>query len=158
MAAITIRGRWWTTADGEALWRVVTDLRTWPVWWPAIDRADVVEGTGEAPDEARLTFGTPAPLRPLVVTLRVVERAPSERLVVELSDGPMSGHGTVAVAASDTGAVVTYDVALRIRSLLFKPLEPILAGATRSGGRERLAVAGDDLARLAGGELVRHDT
>lgn len=156
VGAITIRGRWRTTADPEELWTVVNDLATWPAWWPAIRSAERLEGAPGAPDAARLTFDTRPPLRPLVVTLTVVDRVAPDRLAVEVSDGPLSGNGTVSISADPEGSAAAYDVGLRVRSLLFKPLEPILSSATRSQGRARLGRAGDDLARLAGGVLVEH--
>jgi hypothetical protein len=157
VGAITIAGTWRTTAGVQELWAVVDDLTTWSDWWPAISRAEpLVTGDG-AVGGARLVFDTRPPLRPLIVTLTVVEREPPHRLVVEITDGPLSGHGTVTVTEDPAGSATDYDVSLRVRSLLFKPLEPILSSATRSGGKARLARAGDDLAALAGGELVEHE-
>jgi hypothetical protein len=156
LGAIGIIGTWRVTPTPTKLWAVVTDLGTWSAWWPAISRAEPIGGVSGAPDAARLTFDTRPPLRPLVVTLAVVERQPPHRLVVEVTDGPLSGHGTVTVAEDPGGSSAHYDVELRVRSLLFKPIEPILASATRSGGKARLGRAGDDLARLAGGELIEH--
>jgi hypothetical protein len=157
VAAISITGTWRTTPGPEALWVVVNDLTTWPAWWPAISRADPIDGDTGALHGAQLTFDTRPPLRPLVVTLTVIERDPPHRLVVAVTDGPLSGNGTVSISDDPAGSATHYDVQLRVRSLLFKPLEPILSSATRSGGKARLGRAGDDLARLAGGELVEHD-
>ena len=157
MGAITIAGSWRTTAGTREVWTVVNDLRTWPDWWPAISRAETLDGRDGALGGARLVFDTPSPLRPLVVTLTVVERRPPNRLVVEVADGPLSGHGTVTVADDPAGSATRYDVELSVRSLLFRPLEPILSSATRSGGKARLALAGEHLAQLAGGELVEHE-
>lgn len=157
VGAITIAGTWRTTAGTRELWSVVDDLTTWPDWWPAISRAEPLDGHDGAFGGARLVFDTRPPLRPLVVTLDVVERQPPHRLVVEVSDGPLSGHGTLTVVDDPAGSATRYDVELRVRSLLFKPLEPILSSATRSGGKARLALAGEHLAGLAGGELVEHE-
>ena len=154
VAAITIRGTWTTTAPAPAIWAVVVDLGSWPAWWPAIQEARLLGGDADAPDAAELVFDTPSPLRPLVVTLTIEEREAPRRLRVAVTDGPMRGHGTVRIDGDEAGSRTTYDIELRVRSLLFKPLEPILAGASRSSGRERLRRAGADLADLAGGELL----
>lgn len=157
LGAIRIAGTWRVTPPPSKLWEVVTDLTTWPEWWPAISGAEPIGGEPGAAAAARLTFETHPPLRPLVITLDVVERDPPNRLVVEVTDGPLKGHGTVTIADDPAGSAARYDVELRIRSMLFKPLERVLASATRSGGKARLTRAGDDLARLAGGELAEHD-
>lgn len=157
VGAITITGTWRTTPGPDELWSIVNDLTTWPEWWPAISDARALDGDDGHLDRARLTFDTRPPLRPLVVTLTVLERDPPHRLVVEVTDGPLSGNGTVTITDDPDGSATRYDVRLRVRSLLFKPIEPILSSATRSGGKARLARAGDDLARLAGGELVAHE-
>ncbi len=154
MAAITIRGAWTTTAPAAAIYAVVVDLGDWPAWWPAIRAARLVGGGTTAHDAVELVFDTPRPLRPLVVTLTVMEREVPRLLRVEITDGPLRGHGTVRIADDDRGSRTTYDIELRVRSPLFKPLEPVLAGASRSSGRERLRRAGADLAELAGGDLI----
>jgi hypothetical protein len=154
VAAITIRGEWTTTATPASIFAVVVDLGRWPAWWPAIQRARLLDGDEDAPDAAELIFDTPSALRPLVVTLTVVEREAPRLLRVAVTDGPLRGHGIVEVGDDDRGSRTTYDIELRVRSVLFKPLEPILAGASRSSGRARLRRAGADLAALAGGELL----
>jgi hypothetical protein len=157
VGAITIAGTWRTTPTQQELWTVVNDLTTWPAWWPAISHAEPLDGQTGTLGGARLTFDTRPPLRPLIVTLTVVEREPPHLLVVAVTDGPLSGNGTVTITDDPAGSAASYDVRLRVRSLLFKPIEPILASATRSGGKARLARAGDDLAKLAGGNLVDHE-
>ncbi len=157
VGAITITGTWRTTPGPDALWSVVNDLTTWSQWWPAISDAQALGGHGDDLGGARLTFDTRPPLRPLVVTLTVLEREAPHRLVVAVTDGPLSGDGTVTISDDPAGSATHYGIRLRVRSLLFKPIEPILSSATRSKGKARLARAGDDLARLAGGELVDHE-
>ena len=134
---------------------MVTDLRSWPAWWPAIRDAEPIAGGHERPEAIRLTFATPSPLRPLRVTLTVLERGPAHRLVAGLTDGPLRGGGTVTVRPAPEGSEASYDLQLRVASLLFRPLEPVLASATRASGQARLRQAGEELARLAGGELVK---
>ena len=152
VGAIEIQGCWRNTAGVEDIWAVLTDLTTWPEWWPAISGVEIIEPTGAALVAARLTFSTRAPLRPLVTTLEVVDQTQPSRLDITIADGPLGGRGTFTIADDPEGSRSCYDVSLAVRSLLFRPLEPILRGGTRSNGRARLERAGEDLARLAGGE------
>lgn len=152
MGAIEIQGCWRNTAGVEDVWAVLTDLTTWPDWWPAISEVELVEPTGPALAAARVTFSTRAPLRPLVTTLHVIDRTVPSRLDITIADGPLGGRGTFTVADDPQGSRSCYDVSLSVRSLLFRPLEPILRNGTRASGQARLERAGEDLARLAGGE------
>jgi len=154
---VPIAGTWRTTAPADDLWAVVADLSTWPAWWPAIQGVELLAGTAEAPEAARLTFDTPRPLPPLEVDLEVVEHVAPTRLAIRSQGGLLTGSGKLTVAPDGGGSKVDYDLRLSVRSLLLRPLELILSGATRAGGRERLHRAGDDLARLAGGEPGRHE-
>lgn len=156
MGTIELAGTWRTTAPPDAVWAVVVDLGTWPSWWPAIREADLIGGRPGTPDAARLTFDTPGPLRPLVVDLEVVEREAPSQLVVRAVDGPLSGDGRLTVAADEDGSATSFAISLAVTSRLLKPVEVLLSGATRGAGRDRLAQAGDDLARLAGGEPREH--
>jgi hypothetical protein len=157
VGAIDLAGTWRTTAPVEDLWAVIVDLGTWPRWWPAIRDVELLGGAPGEPDAARFTFDTPRPLRPLVVTLDVVERRAPHHLAVRAVDGPMRGDGTLAVDAEDGGSAARFDLSLAVTSRLFRPVEVVLSGATRGRGSERLAKAGDDLAALAGGEPRTHD-
>ncbi|MFU8841398.1 MAG: SRPBCC family protein [Nitriliruptoraceae bacterium] len=152
MGAIEIRGCWRNTADVEDVWEVLVDLETWPEWWPAISAVQLVEPSTHGIAAARLTFSTRPPLRPLITTLEVVDQQQPSRLDVVVSDGPLGGHGVFTIDPDPQGSRSCYDVSLAVRSLLFKPIEPILRSGTRSAGRERLVRAGEDLARLAGGD------
>jgi hypothetical protein len=157
VGAITIAGTWRTTAPPEDVWDVLVDLRTWPTWWPAIRHVEPLVGEPHAPDVARLTFSTPAPLRPMHVELTVTDRHPIEQLLVEATDGPLTGKGVISLAAIDGGSETTYDLRLRVRSLLMRPVEAVLARAATGAGKDRMRRAGDDLAELAGGEALDHD-
>jgi uncharacterized protein YndB with AHSA1/START domain len=157
VGAITIAGTWRTTAAPPDVWDVIVDLRTWPRWWPAIRHVEPVAGDDHAPDVARFTFDTPSPLRPVVVELTVTDRADHERLVVTATDGPLTGTGAIDLTAIEDGTATDYDLSLRVRSLLFRPVERVLGRAASNGGRERLRRAGDDLAVLAGGEPLDHE-
>jgi hypothetical protein len=157
VGAITIAGTWRTTAPPEDVWKVLVDLRTWPTWWPAIRHVEPLVGAPNSPDVARLTFSTPAPLRPMHLELTVTDRRPIEQLLVEATDGPLTGKGVISLAAIDGGSETTFDMRLRVRSLLLKPVEAVLARAATGAGKDRLRRAGDDLAQLAGGESLDHD-
>ncbi len=151
MGAIDIHGRWRSTASVDDVWAILNDLSTWASWWPAIRSVDNVPRPPDALEAARLTFDTRRPLPTLVATVAVVERSDPNRLVVEVRDGPLAGRGRITVASDPDGSTTAYAIELRVRSLPFRPLEPILRSATRSGGQQRLERAGADLARLAGG-------
>ncbi len=153
MGAIDIGGCWPTTVSVEGIWSVVTDLSTWGEWWPAISHVETLEPSTGAVSAARLTFSTRPPLRPFTSTVQVTDQAEPHRLEVLLADGPLRGEGTFTIAEDRDGSTACYDVSLAVRSLLFRPLEPILRGATRASGRARLERAGADLAALAGGTL-----
>jgi uncharacterized protein YndB with AHSA1/START domain len=157
VGAIELSGTWRTSAPPDDVWAVVVDLTTWPRWWPAIDEVDLREGDPIAPTAAELTFGTPAPLRPLRIDLRVRELAPTERLVVEAVDSPITGEGLLALHEEDAGTATRFELELHVRSRWLRPVERLLANAARGGGRDRLRQAGDDLARLAGGEPRHHE-
>jgi hypothetical protein len=157
MGAIEIRGCWRNTAPVEDVWDVLIDLETWPEWWPAIRAVELIEPSAHAVAAARLTFSTRPPLRPLITTLEVVERQEPNRLDVLVSDGPLGGHGVFTIDPDPEGSRSCYDVSLSVRSLLFKPIEPILRSGTRSAGKQRLERAGEDLARLAGGDPLPID-
>ena len=156
MGAIVIAGTWRTTAPAQSVWDVMVDLGTWPQWWPAITDVELLGGAPGAPDAARFTFGTPAPLRPLRIEIAVTDRDAPHRMSIRADDGPLVGGGELAVTAVDGTTAASFDLNLRVRSLLFKPVERVLANATRGAGKERLAKAGDDLAHLAGGEPLEH--
>jgi hypothetical protein len=138
------------------VWGVIVDLGTWPQWWPAIRDVELLGGEPGAPDAARFVFDTPSPLRPLVIGMAVTERGEPELLSVRAVDGPLVGHGVLEVSEEAGGSAARFDVRLRVRSLLLRPVETVLKGATRSAGVDRLRRAGDDLARLAGGEPREH--
>jgi hypothetical protein len=157
MGAIELSATWRSTASPAAIYAVVVDLATWPQWWPAIQQVDPLSGDASAPDVARLIFDTPAALRPLQLELTVTERTSPSLLLVEVSDGPIRGDGRIDIDADEHGSATSFEVALDVRSRWLKPIELLLASATRGAGRERLARAGDDLARLAGGEPRDHD-
>ncbi|GGI07726.1 SRPBCC family protein [Egicoccus halophilus] len=154
MAAIDLAGTWRTTAPRDDVWVVVADLSTWPKWWPAIDEVELLAGTPSLPESALLTFGTP--IRPLRVEVAVAVADNGERLDVVTVDGPVHGTGRLELTEEADGTAVRFALRLDVRSRLFKPVERVLSGAGR-GGRERLRQAGDDLARLAGGEPGRHE-
>ena len=156
MGAIELSATWRSTATPAATYAVVVDLATWPQWWPAIQHVEPLAGDPSAPDVARLTFDTPAPLRPLHLEVTVTERTSPSLLLVEVSDGPIRGDGRIDIVADD-GSATSFEVTLEVRSRWLKPVELVLASATRGAGRERLARAGDDLARLAGGVPRDHD-
>ena len=154
MAAIDFNGIWRTTASRDDVWRVVADLSTWPQWWPAIDDVEVLAGAPTAPEAARFTFGTP--VRPLRIEMAVQAATPGERLDVVTVDGPLRATGRLDLADEPDFTTVTFALRMDFRSLLFKPVERILASAARSDS-DRLRQAGDDLARLAGGEPGPHE-
>jgi uncharacterized protein YndB with AHSA1/START domain len=156
VGAVTIEGTWRTTASPDEVWAVVVDLGTWPQWWPAIRSVEELSGDLGAPDAARFVFDTPAPLRPLDLELTVVERSAPVRLVVRADRGPLRGGGTLELAPFEGGCATSFDVELSVRSRLLRPVEMVLANATRGAGKTRLARAGDDLARLAGGAPLAH--
>ena len=157
MGAVELSATWRSTASPAATFAVVVDLATWPRWWPAIQDVQPLAGDPSAPDVARLTFDTPAPLRPLRLELTVIERTSPSLLLVEVSDGPIRGDGRIDIVADAGGSATSFEVDLDVRSRWLRPVELVLASATRGAGRERLATAGDDLARLAGGEPRHHD-
>lgn len=154
MAAIDLSGTWRTTAPVADVWVVVADLQTWPAWWPAIDEVEVLAGSPSAPEAARFTFGTP--VRPLRVEMAVTAE-PRQQLDVVTVGGPIQGTGRLELLEEEPGTAVRFALRLDVRSLVFKPVERILAGAARGPGRDRLRAAGDDLARLAGGQPGRHE-
>lgn len=161
MGAIDISGVWRSTARPEDVWTVISDLETWPTWWPAIRAVAPLNGsmvpTGDVAPAAQVTFDTPSPLRPLQVTLEVTERVAPERLVVRATEGPLAGRGEMRVCEEFGGSAASFDLHLRVRSRLFRPIGRVLAGAAQGGGSERMRRAGDDLARLSGGEPREHD-
>jgi hypothetical protein len=157
VGAIRFSGTWRTTAPPDDVYAVVADLTTWPRWWPAIRAVEPVTGDPGAPDEARFTFDTPAPLPPLVVGIAVTGRVAGSELEVAATDGPIDGEGRLTVRADDGATGTAFALRLEVRSLLLKPVEMVLASAARGSARERLARAGDDLAALAGGEPLPHD-
>ena len=157
MAAIDLSGTWRTTAPRADVWAVVVDLSTWPRWWPAIDEVEVLAGTASAPEAARFTFGTPG----AAAAGRDGGRPPStDRGTARCRDRRRARARARAGSNSSTrptGTAVRFAMRLDVRSLLFKPVERMLAGAARGRGAERLRQAGDDLARLAGGEPGEHE-
>jgi hypothetical protein len=154
---IEVAGTWRTTAPTEDVWSVIVDLSNWALWWPAIKAVDLQAGVPAAPQAARLTFDTPRPLPPLHVRLEVRELETPSSMTVAAVDSPIVGDGRLVLHAEDGGTATHFEIALQVRSRLLRPVERILASATRGSGKERLHQAGDDLARLAGGEPGRHD-
>lgn len=154
MPAIDLDGTWRTTAPREDVWAVIADLTTWSQWWPAIDAVEVIAGSATLPEAARLTFGTP--VRPLRVEVAVSSARPAEQLDVVTTGGPIRGTGRLRLVDEGPGSAVHFAMRLDVRSRLFKPVERLLAGAARGNG-DRLRQAGDDLARLAGGEPGHHE-
>lgn len=160
MGAIRIDGTWRTTAPTQAVWEVLADLETWPQWWPAIRRAEPLGASAAgsiAPSRARLELDAPSGLRPFTIELAVATQAERHHLGIEAVDGPLRGTGALQVDEEAEGSAARFDLRLRVRSLLFKPVELVLARAASNAGADRLRRAGDDLARLAGGEPRAHD-
>lgn len=157
MGAIELAATWRSTAPPSAVHAVVADLRTWPAWWPAIRAVEPLAGDPAAPDVARLTIDTPTGLRPLRLEVTVTRRTSPSLLVVEVTDGPIRGQGHLTITAEPGGSATRSEISLEVRSRWLRPVELVLASATRGSGRERLARAGDDLARLAGGRPRHHD-
>lgn len=157
MGGVEVAGTWRTTAPCADVFAVVMDLSTWPRWWPAIRAVTPTAGTPRAPGTARLTFDAPGPLRPFEVEIEVLEIEVPTRLRVHTTEGAVAGNGTITISEDDGGSATRFEVRLQVRSRALRPVESLLAGATRGSGRERLAEAGDDLARLAGGEPLPHD-
>lgn len=157
MGALRIDGTWRTTAGVEAVWAVLIDLPSWPAWWPAIREVELVAGTPDAPEAARMTFDTPSPLRPLSVRTTITDLAAPTRLVAASHDGPIGGDARFELIETDEATAVHFDLHLQVRSRLLRPIEHILARASSGAGKQRLGRAGDDLAALAGGEPLEHD-
>jgi hypothetical protein len=154
---IEVAGTWRTTAPTEDVWSVIVDLSTWSRWWPAIREVDLQAGVPTAPQAARLTFDTPRPLPPLHVRLEVRDLDAPSCMTVAAVDSPIVGDGRLVLHEEEGGTATRFEISLHVRSRLLRPVERILAGATRGSGKERLHRAGDDLARLAGGEPRPHD-
>lgn len=153
MPPVAITGSWTMTPTPDAVWDTLIDLESWASWWPAI--GDARRAADAAPSPAvDLSFDTPRGVPSLVVRLTVTDARPSERLEVAVTEGPMRGQGVVSIVPDAAGSLVTYDIGLRVRSLVFRPIETVLSQASRRAGRERLARAGADLAGLCGGELI----
>jgi hypothetical protein len=157
VGTIDLAGIWRTTAPPDDVWAVIVDLTTWSQWWPAIKHVDLEAGTSSAPERARLTFDTPRPLPPLHVRLDVRDLDAPDWMMVEAVDSPIVGNGRLELREEAGGSATRFEVSLHVRSRFLRPVERVLAGATRSSGKERLRQAGDDLARLAGGEPGQHE-
>jgi hypothetical protein len=77
--------------------------------------------------------------------------------VVEAVDSPITGEGVLLLDDEDAGTATRFELSLHVRSRWLRPIERLLANAARGSGRDRLRQAGDDLARLAGGEPRHHE-
>ncbi|MGH3440520.1 MAG: SRPBCC family protein [Nitriliruptorales bacterium] len=155
--AIDIDGVWRTTAGRDAVWEVVSDLSSWREWWPAIEDVEELEegGADGVGRVARLAFRTP--VRRLPVDVEVIAADAPSRLEVASPGGGIRGNGAIDLAETDGVTEIRYAWQVNIANPLLRFLEPILRSASSGSGRETMRVAGDRLARLAGGEPLHHD-
>lgn len=98
---------WHLAAKRQAVWDVLSDIETWPQWWPAFTSADVTEpgapdGLGRA---AQVTVDSGIGYT-LTFTLRTVEvRAPE--LVVGRAEGHLQGSGRWTLTENGAGTAAT---------------------------------------------------
>lgn len=156
MGSMRIDGTWRSDAYIDDVWAVLVDLTNWPRWWPAIRAVELTAGNTAEPEAARITFDTPAPLRPLVLDMTVTDLAAPYHLAAASDRGSIGGSATFELEEDEVATAVRFDVSLEVRSTLLRPIELVLSRADSEAGRRRLAQAGDDLAELAGGQPLEH--
>ena len=159
MAGFELAGTWDISVPPDEVWEVMSDLSCWRQWWPAMRDAEevgsnVASGT---PGEVRMTFDAPSPLKQFHVEAEITEVTPPRRLRVASARGGLQGEGELEVTERDGGSRVRYGFHVRTTKFWLRPIEVVLRRAGQRAGRERLAQAGQDLARMAGGELDAHD-
>lgn len=88
--------------------------------------------------------------------VRVVDARPPRHLRVEAAGGGFRGAGDLLVAVEEL-TEVRYRFDFRSSRPWLRPVDAVLSTAGRNAGKQRLADAGDRLARLAGGEPGPHE-
>lgn len=125
-----LTSRWRLDAPPAAVWRLLTDIQTWPDWWPYVRRARLIERTPASPigDVAELVWRSALPYG---IRLRITTTAAERPNRLEgRAEGDLQGYGLWLLDPVDGNAVdVTYrwEVVLerrwmRVLSFLFRPL------------------------------------
>lgn len=91
-------------APADEVWRLLTDVRAWPLWGPSVRRAALDDGRTMVTEGARGTVWTVAGVRlPFLIT----DFEPGRRWRWSVAGVPATGHEVVAVPG---GCRVSFDV------------------------------------------------
>lgn len=97
------------------VWRALTELPAWPVWWPVHVQVSVL---GVRPG----LLGSQVEIRPrggVRFVCEITEAAPHQRLRLDYVDGLFAGHGIWTLEQAEEGGTrLTYDVDIRVRNRL----------------------------------------
>jgi len=82
------------SAPAETVWRLLTDVRAWPLWGPSVRRAVLDDGGTLLSARARGTVWTAAGVR---VSFAVTEFVPGRRWAWRVAGVPATGHEVIDV-------------------------------------------------------------
>ena len=147
MTTYRFRSAWHVPGTVEAAWAAVSDLESWPQWWPAVTTAEVLE-RGDAHGVGRtVRFRLRAPLGyRLAVHIRVVDADPP-RLVAADVDGQLRGHGRWELVSDAGGVRVDQLWDVDVTRWWMRGLSPVAAPAFRWSHDRAARRGGEGLAR-----------
>ena len=137
--------QWRVPAQPLAVWEVLTAPETWPTWWRAVDRVELL-----APGDAdgvgayrRFTWRTALPYC-VTFNMRIV-KAEKPRLIEGRAEGELSGTGRWTLAPAGEGTDVRYDWIVEVTKPWMRMIAPLARpvfawnhGVVMNWGREGL--------------------
>lgn len=130
----------WLVADApDRVWAVLSDVESWPQWWPGVGLATRLGGAVGQGSRADVTVRSPIGLA-LTMTLRVDDLDPPSRVTLS-ADGDLRGHGVWTVHRSGPLTVIdsVWCVTTQRRTVrLIRPLSALMHSVVMRAGERGL--------------------
>ena len=154
MTEFRLATEWRIAAEIEPVWREISDVETWPEWWPMLAGVDALEPGDEGGLGARhrLTFRTRLPYR-LSFETRVVALDRPVLLEAAIA-GELAGTGRWRLAFGDGITAVRYDWNVRLTRPWMALLAPLARPVFVWNHHEVMRAGGRGLARHLDARLI----